>query len=138
MKYLLDTNVLSEPLKAVPDQLVLTRMEQYRGNVVTAILVVHELYYGCYRLLLSRKRTMIERYINEIVLPSIPVLPYTEKAAEYHARERARLQALGKPPAFVDGQIAAIAYTNNAILVTRNSADFENFSGLQIENWHSG
>ncbi|MGK7882028.1 MAG: hypothetical protein AB4060_18295 [Crocosphaera sp.] len=42
---------------------------------------------------------------------------------------------MGKTPAFVDGQIAAIAYTNQLILVTNNVSDFQDFQGLQIENW---
>jgi tRNA(fMet)-specific endonuclease VapC len=42
----------------------------------------------------------------------------------------------GRQPAFVDGQIAAIAKVNQLILVTRNTADYEGFSDLQIENWH--
>jgi tRNA(fMet)-specific endonuclease VapC len=39
-------------------------------------------------------------------------------------------------PAFVDGQIAAIAKVNGLVLVTRNTSDFEKFSGLKLENWH--
>jgi tRNA(fMet)-specific endonuclease VapC len=42
---------------------------------------------------------------------------------------------MGKTPAFVDGQIAAIAYCNNLILITNNISDFDNFQGLKIENW---
>ena len=42
---------------------------------------------------------------------------------------------MGKTPAFVDGQIGAIAYTNQLILVTNNVSDFQDFQGLQIENW---
>ncbi|MDJ0634050.1 MAG: hypothetical protein QNJ34_12745 [Xenococcaceae cyanobacterium MO_188.B29] len=42
---------------------------------------------------------------------------------------------MGKTPAFVDGQIAAIAYTNQLILVANNVSDFQDFQGLQIENW---
>ena len=41
----------------------------------------------------------------------------------------------GLTPAFADGQIAAIASTNNLILVTRNTSDFINFSDLLMENW---
>jgi len=59
-------------------------------------------------------------------------------AAKWHACERARLQSIGKTPPFVDGQIAAIAYVNNLILVTRNITDFDSFSDLQIQSWHSG
>jgi len=63
------------------------------------------------------------------------ILPYDEQAAEWHARERARLASLGQRPAFVDGQIAGIARVNGLVLVTRNSSDFKKFSGLQLENW---
>jgi tRNA(fMet)-specific endonuclease VapC len=35
----------------------------------------------------------------------------------------------------VDGQIAAIARVNHLILVTRNIIDFQNFSGIEVENW---
>jgi len=137
MIYLLDTNVLSEPIKAVPDRQVLIRMEQHQSDIVTATLVLHELYYGCYRLPLSHKRNLIERYLGEVITPTIPLLPYDEKAAEYHARERARLQSAGKTPSFVDGQIAAIAHIHGLVLVTRNLADFSHFSELRVENWHS-
>lgn len=41
-----------------------------------------------------------------------------------------------RSPPFVDGQIAAIAYVNDLILVTRNTEDFSNFSDLKLENWH--
>jgi tRNA(fMet)-specific endonuclease VapC len=64
------------------------------------------------------------------------ILPYDERAAEWHAKERARLTFLGQMPSFVDGQIAAIAKVNNLILVTRNTSDFKKFSGLKLENWH--
>ncbi|MBI9084711.1 MAG: hypothetical protein JEZ11_14035 [Desulfobacterales bacterium] len=41
-----------------------------------------------------------------------------------------------KTPSFVDGQIAAIAFVNGLVVVTRNVSDFECFEGLQVENWH--
>jgi tRNA(fMet)-specific endonuclease VapC len=64
------------------------------------------------------------------------ILPYDERAAEWHAKERARLSSLGQTPAFVDGQIAGIAKVNGLVLVTRNTIDFKKFSGLKVENWH--
>ncbi len=51
--------------------------------------------------------------------------------------ERARLAAHGRTLPFVDGQIAAIAQTNNLVLVTANAADFRDFAGLTIEDWRS-
>jgi len=137
MKYLLDTNILAEPVKALPDQQVMQRLQIHSAEIVTATLVLHELYFGCCRMAASKKRRRVERYIEEVVIPTIPALPYDEKAALYHAKERARLQSLGKTPAFVDGQIAAIAQANGLILVTRNSADFQHFNHLAIESWHT-
>ena len=52
-----------------------------------------------------------------------------------HARERARLERLGRTPAFVDGTIAAIAVMNDLPLATRNLDDFRDFEGLRVENW---
>ncbi|MFM6074584.1 MAG: VapC toxin family PIN domain ribonuclease, partial [Dolichospermum sp.] len=52
-----------------------------------------------------------------------------------HAQERARLSKIGKTPAFIDGQIASIAFCNDLILVTNNMADFQDFEDLIIENW---
>jgi tRNA(fMet)-specific endonuclease VapC len=64
------------------------------------------------------------------------ILPYDDRAAEWHARERVRLSPKGKMPPFVDGQIAAITKVNGLVLVTRNVEDYESFSGLKTENWH--
>ena len=44
------------------------------------------------------------------MLPNLPILDYDRRAAEWHARERARLEAAGSPAPFVDAQIAAIAF----------------------------
>jgi|SRR6056297_265869 len=137
MNYLLDTNVLSEPLKIQPDCMVMERLKEHQDHIVTATVILHELYFGCYQLPSSRKKETIKTYINEVVTANLPLYPYNEDAAEWHARERARLQSTGRTPPFVDGQIAAIAFINDLILVTRNTSDFQLFSDLQIQNWHS-
>ena len=114
------------------------RLQQYQNHIVTATIVLHELYFGWYQLAPSPKEKTIKKYIDEVVIANIPMYAYNEDAAKWHACERARLQSIGKTPPFVDGQIAAIAYVNNLILVTRNITDFDSFSDLQIQNWHSG
>jgi tRNA(fMet)-specific endonuclease VapC len=136
MKYLLDTNVLSESLKTSPQKSVLKLTERHQHEIVTAAPVWHELYYGCQRLPVSRKREILETYLNDVLRPNMIILPYDERAAQWHAKERARLTSLGQTPSFVDGQIATIAKVNGLVLVTRNTSDFKNFSGLQLENWH--
>lgn len=135
LSYLLDTNVISEPLRPMPNENVLRRLQEHQGVVVIASIVWHELLYGCYRLASSPRRTAIEAYLYDVLAPSIPVLPYDERAAGWHAAERVRLASVGKTPPFVDGQIASIAGVNNLILVTFNVSNFEHFEGIQIEDW---
>jgi tRNA(fMet)-specific endonuclease VapC len=84
---------------------------------------------------LSKKRQDLEDYVNNVILANLPLFDYDLKSAQYHARERSRLSKVGKSPAFVDGQIASIAFTNNLTLVTNNVDDFKDFKGLVIENW---
>lgn len=137
MKFLLDTNVLSEALRPNPDRGVMERLAVLGDGVSTAAPVWHELQYGYRRLPKSRKRTTLKKYLQEVVLPNIPILAYDAAAAEWHAHQRAYLTAAGRTPSFVDGQIASIAYTNDLILVTRNRSDFSRFPDLTVESWHS-
>jgi len=133
LQYLLDTNVLSEPLRPAPDRRVLRWIEKHREQAATAAPVWHELRFGCNRLPPSTKRQMLERYLEEVLEPSLPVLPYDREAAEWHAEERARLTSMGRTPAFVDGQIAAVAAVNDLTVVTLNPRQFRPFQGLAIE-----
>jgi tRNA(fMet)-specific endonuclease VapC len=135
LKYLLDTNVVSEPLKPRPAAGVLRRLRKYDGATAIPVIVWHELWFGCARLAPSRRRTAVERYLEDVVAASMPVLEYDKTGAEWHARERARLAALGRMPPFVDGQIAAIAHANDLILVTSNTADFRRFKGIRVVSW---
>jgi tRNA(fMet)-specific endonuclease VapC len=135
LKYLLDTNVVSEPLRANPSAKVLRRLSRHEGETAIASIVWHELHFGCARLPGSRRKTAIQRYLNEVVLASFPILDYGRTAAEWHAVERARLEVEGKMPPFVHGQIAAIASVNDLVLVTANKADFREFEGLRVQSW---
>jgi tRNA(fMet)-specific endonuclease VapC len=134
LRFLLDTNILSEPARPIPNANVLHQLDIYKSEVAVASVVVHELLHGCLRLPESKRREYLRNYIYESVL-NLPVFDYDLKAAQWHAQERARLSQIGKTPAFVDGQIASIAYSNNLVLVTNNISDFEFFNGLSVENW---
>ena len=134
-KYLLDTNIVSEPLRPAPHPKILNRLQRHQTELAIASLVWHELWFGCHRLPPSARRTAIETYLNEVAAPSLVILPYDQDAAEWHAAERTRLTKAGKTPSFVDGQIAAIAQTNDLILVTLNLADFAVFEGIRLEDW---
>ena len=136
LRYLLDTNVISEPLRPQPDAEVLRLLQQREGQICIASIVWHELLFGCYRLPPSARRTAIECYLFQVIAPTIPILMYDEAAAAWHAAERARLASHGCTPSFADGQIAAVAQTNQLVLVTFNTSDYADFAGLTVEDWH--
>jgi tRNA(fMet)-specific endonuclease VapC len=137
LRYLLDTNIVSEPLRLHPNEEILRRLQIHREECAIASIVWHELWYGCMQLPQSARRSKIEHYLAQVVQPSLVVLPYDAQAAVWHARERARLKTMGRIPPFVDGQIAAVAAAQTLTLVTLNEADYIHFSGLALENWHS-
>jgi tRNA(fMet)-specific endonuclease VapC len=84
----------------------------------------------------GRKREDVDDFLHGVLLPTVELLPYDAESAALHATERARLERAGQPVPFVDGMIAAIAARFGLTLVTRNVADFSNFAGLQVEDWH--
>ena len=135
LRFLLDTDIISEPLKPKPEESIINRFREHQGEVGIASVVWHELRYGCYRLPKSVRRTAIETYLFEVVAPSIDILPYDEQAANWHAAERARLTKLGRTPPFADAQLAAIAAVSNLILATFNTSDYAGFEDVLIEDW---
>ena len=134
-KYLLDTNIVSEPLRPQPNRGVLRRLRKYEEEIAISSVVWHELRFGAKRIPPSHCRVAIERYLEEVVLMTMPILDYDRAAAEWHANERARLAARGETPPFVDGQIAAIARVHDLSLVTFNVADFKRFEGIRVLSW---
>ena len=72
-KYLLDTNILSEAIRQKPNPNVLQKLQLRQQELSTATLVIHELLFGCYRLPLSKKRETLQSYIENVILPNIPL-----------------------------------------------------------------
>ncbi|WP_420630695.1 type II toxin-antitoxin system VapC family toxin [Candidatus Leptofilum sp.] len=134
IKYLLDTNILSEPVRKSPNPFVVERIENAEDTVAIATTSWHELLFRVLRMTESRKRIALEQYLT-MLRTEVPILPYDTRAATWFAQERARLSREGLPPSYPDGQMAAVAAVNDLILVTRNVADFAKFSDMEIENW---
>lgn len=118
-----------------PNARVVKKLQQHSASCAIAAPVWHELVFGSSRLPTSKRRAALEEYLHAVVRRSFPILPYDEVAAEWHGRERARLEEAGKPAPFVDGQIAAIACTRGLTLVTANIKDFRSFEGLESVDW---
>ncbi|MEI6789919.1 MAG: type II toxin-antitoxin system VapC family toxin [Myxococcaceae bacterium] len=135
LRFLLDTNIISEPMQLIPNLSVYRKIKNHASEIAIASIVWHELIFGISLLENSHRKKLLQNYVDRVINPGLPILPYGEVAAHWHAQERARLQKIGIQIPVSDAQIAAIAYTNDLILVTRNEKDFKAFQGLKIENW---
>ena len=138
IRFLLDTSIVSAAMWKVPDPNVLAKLGQHGGECAISAQVWHELQYGVGRLVRGKRRVILEAFLREVVHPTLPILPYDERAAEWLAEERVRLEKGGRRIPVVDGQIAALAATNGIPVVTANLPDFAPFKGLAVHNWLSG
>lgn len=136
-RFLLDTSTISLTIRREPDESVLSHLRERGGSCAMAAVTWHELRYGVGRLPQGKRRSDLVAFLEEVILPTIPTLPYDERAAGWHAEERVRLERLGRTPSFIDGQIAAVALTNGLPVVTANTKDFKTFRGLAVLNWAS-
>jgi tRNA(fMet)-specific endonuclease VapC len=135
LKYLLDTNVFSELYKPEPNRRLLSQFEMHRFAIAMAAPTLHELRFGLLRLPAGARRTAGVILLNTLLASGCDTLAYDVSAAEWHARERARLARRGVNVPYVDAQIAAVAATRDVTLVTRNTRDFRHYAGLRVENW---
>lgn len=135
VRYLLDTNILSEPIATRPNPLVIERIEARSMWLAISSVTWQEVLYGVFLLPPGKRRQQIEDYLFRRIRPSLPIIGFGRRAAQWQAEQRARLHQVGRSPSYPDSQIAAIAAVNDLVLVTRNVADFADFQGLQIENW---
>jgi tRNA(fMet)-specific endonuclease VapC len=133
--FLLDTSTVSAAMWKVPDGGVLAKLAEHGEECVISAQVWHELRYGVGRLPRGRRRSVLEAFLRDVVHPTLPILPFDERAAEWLAEERNRLEKAGRQTPVRDGQIAAVAAVNAIPVVTANVADFAIFKGLAVINW---
>jgi len=134
ISYLLDTNIISELIKPQPNQHVISQFQLYQHEIAIPSLVWNELRFGWLKMPQGQRKEMIGSFLHDIV-SLIPILSYHESAAKIHAEIRLEAQQNGLNIPFADGQIAAIAMAQGLALITRNSKDFQNISGLRLVNW---
>ncbi len=134
IEYALDTNVLSELMRERPNAALEALLNKRRKACAIPAPVIDELQFGVSRIIAAERRNMYQAWL-ESLMADFPIIPLDGFCAQWHGRERARLTAAGRPPSLFDGLIASIAVVNELALVTRNTADFEGFAGIRLEDW---
>lgn len=136
--YLLDTNIVSEAMHSISDEKVMKKLAQYENLCAICATTWNELLYGIQILPEGKKKKTLYSDLIDDVQGTYDVLPYDKTAATIQADIQSRLKAKGTSVEFADTQIAAIAISNNMILVTRNTKHFkpiQEVSPLLMENW---
>ncbi|MFH2009921.1 MAG: type II toxin-antitoxin system VapC family toxin [bacterium] len=134
-RYLLDTDVLSQPARRGCPQLLLERLEAHEGQLVTSSISIGEMVFGA-RNIAGGQRYL--EYLERVVLPRIPVLPVDLQAARVYGEIRATLQSAGLRLADLDLLIASVALVHNATLVTGNLRHMQRVPGLEVVDWLRG
>ncbi|TSA08142.1 MAG: type II toxin-antitoxin system VapC family toxin [Comamonadaceae bacterium] len=133
---LLDTNVLSEPLKLSGDAGVMIWIDaQIIETLFLSTISLAELRFGIAALPPGKRRDTLHSSLEQRILPLFAgrILPFDSAASQAYATLRARARAEGKAISSADGYIAATAITHGLIVATRDTSPFE-AAGLNVIN----
>ena len=136
MRYLLDTNIISNFTKPTPSSsLVAWMAEQADEDLFISSLTVAEVRKGILEMPQGRRREALDAWFSGVRGPQSlfagRVLPFDEKAGLVWARLMAEGRAAGRPRSGLDTIVAAVAEANRCIVVTDNEKDF---AGIEIVN----
>lgn len=130
MRYMLDTNICIHLIQRRPPQVMQRLQSLHRGEAVMSVVSYAELRAG---LEMQRRNRDHDEKVLGLLIERIPVLPFTEAAAERFGMLRAAIRDRRRDA--LDRLIAAHAIAVGAVLVSNNEADFRDYPGVQLENW---
>lgn len=131
---LLDTNVVSEMMRAVPDRGVLAWMnQQATPTLALATPVVAEITFGIRSLPRGKRRRALEAGFERLLAEAFEgrIWDFDLAAAQAYGSIMSDRRAKGRPLSAVDGQLAAVARSRGASVATRNVRDLEG-CGIRI------
>jgi toxin FitB len=137
VKYLLDTCLLSELVKPVPETAVLDWMaRQHPDHLFVSAITLGELTRGVMKMPLSRRRDELTAWLAQVERGfEDRVLPFGRETASVWAKMCARCEASGRTLAAFDSLIAATALHQGLAVVTRNERDFEPAAVPLVNPW---
>ena len=137
---LLDTNVVSEPLRHTPDIRVIAWIDaQALETLFLSAITVAELRTGVALLPTGKRRSVLQENLEQRVLPLFAgrILPFDLGSTGAYADRIALARAAGYAIATADACIAAIAVANGLSVATRDTRPFEAAGVAVINPWQS-
>lgn len=138
VRYLLDTNVLSEPARPAPNAGVVTWLAaQSPLDLALSALTIGEIEKGISLLTPGKRRSQLEAWLA-VELPrqfSGRVLPIDDAVARSWGRLSAEGQQQGRPLPVIDGLLLATASVHQLTLVTRNVEDCQDRGIPLLSPW---
>ncbi len=130
MRYLLDTNIVSDLVRNPQGRVTQRIREVGEAQVCTSIIVAAGLRHGATKRASPRLTAQLEA-----VLGALEVLPFEAPADAAYGRLRARLERTGRPIGGNDLLIAAQVVACGHTIVTDNEREFNRIDDLPCENW---
>ena len=137
---LVDTNVISEPLRPKPSSQVVAWLDhQPLETLFLSAITVAELRFGIAALPAGKRRTRLGEDFEQRVLPLFlgRVLPFDLPATQAYAELMTRARTAGRAIAAADGYIAATASANGLTVATRDTAPFAAAGVSVIDPWNA-
>ncbi|MGV1821839.1 type II toxin-antitoxin system VapC family toxin [Agrobacterium tumefaciens] len=133
---LLDTNVISEPWKPIPDEAVIAWLDaQAVETLFISAITIAELRFGIAAMPSGRRQNILRDRLEGEVLPHFSgrILSFDLTTSQFYSELMARARASGKAIGTADGYIAATAAANGLTISTRDTSPFE-AAGVKVIN----
>ena len=134
----LDTNVVSEVLKPLPDPGVVAWLESLTDDVAITAITLAELLAGLRRLPDGNRKKALTSRVEAAIRPyrdTGAIIAFDAAAAPRYADILAAREAAGLPISTGDAQIAAICRARDAVCATRNTTDFIHAGVALVNPW---
>lgn len=138
MKYLIDTNVISELIARQPDPKVVAWIDQLDPTMVyLSVITIGEIRKGIEKLSASKRKDAITEWLETDLLVRFEgrMVAITVQTMLKWGELVARLEREGKPMGAIDSLIAATALEGQYVLATRNEEDFQNTGVTVVNPW---
>jgi len=136
MKYLLDTCVISEFTRRIPEDKVIQWIEGIdEDQLFLSVITIGEIQRGIERLPDSRRKIEMQAWVNNHLIQRFNnrVISLDTQTMLIWGSLTARMESAGVPLPLMDSLIIATALQHTMVIVTRNISDFGN-RGVQIIN----